>query len=56
MKKTKTPEIDDRGVRLDSPFYPHTLLCFRGGMILTNPKPCDCGGNEMMDNLKKGTK
>lgn len=33
--------------------YPHTINCFRKGMSLTNPQKCDCGGNEMMDNLNR---
>jgi hypothetical protein len=47
---------DDRGVDLDSAFYPHTINCFRRGMSLTNPQPCTCGGNEMMAQLNKKEK
>ncbi len=48
-------ETDDRGIRLDSAWYPHTMLCFRRGMSLTNPQACDCGGNELVDSLRKNS-
>jgi hypothetical protein len=49
VRKTET---DERGVRYDSPFYPHTLNCIRRAM-LTNPQPCECGGNEVAKTLTK---
>jgi len=41
-------ERDERGVRLDAAFYPHTILCIRRSASLTNPQSCNCGGNELI--------
>jgi hypothetical protein len=45
-------EVDERGVRLNSVFYPHTLNCFRSSTSMTNPQPCTCGGHELLEKMK----
>lgn len=45
-------KVDDRGVSLASPFYPHTVNCFRASMSLTDPQPCRCGGDELMKDIR----
>jgi hypothetical protein len=43
-------EVDERGVRFDSPLYPHTIDCVMRAMDPYDPKPwCNCGGNEVLD-------
>ncbi len=50
-RKTEKPQdsgVDSRGVRYDAAFYPHDILCIRRGASLTNPQPCNCGGDDLV--------
>lgn len=50
MKTKKEPksETDERGVRYDSAWYPHTINCIRGSASHTNPQKCVCGGHQLL--------
>ena len=47
LLKNATPMVDERGVPFASAFYPHTINCMRKAANMTNPQPCDCGGDEI---------
>jgi hypothetical protein len=49
-------EVDARGVRYDSAFYPHTVNCMRKACTRTNPQECDCGGNELAKEMNHGSR